>query len=199
MSDALAPLKLAAAILAGSLIAGGALSLIAPEDPERVLPPVDLEARVLWIGDSITRRAPWTTGQILGLGAAECWELERVADQLHGSRAELVVLNCGANDLVGSDSTPAEIADAVSETLAALSRSVPDAAALVVGVLPAASIDEDERAATNAMLATLEAEGVLYVAPPDRLDTVDGIHPSAEGYRQLDAVIGPVVAELVSP
>ena len=159
------------------------------------------QPRLVWLGDSIVQAWPLAPAfapfRPLNLGHAG----DRTADTLRvvgrlTVPASGIMLEVGSNDL-RAGALPPDVAARVLAVAAALRARYPAAPLLVLGVLPRAGLEREVRE-TNRLLS--EALGEDFADPGAGLPLSllrDGIHPTAEGYRWLDAQLLEQVRALV--
>lgn len=119
--------------------------------------------------------------------------------ELDGYSAAQIVLMIGTNNL--QLNTDAEITDGLSFLARAIKARQPNADVLLIGVLPRRD-GEPRIAALNQRIAQMAGElnatfiqpGTVLLKPDGKIDEAffgDGLHPNAEGYRQLITKIQP--------
>jgi lysophospholipase L1-like esterase len=181
---------------------------------------------IIFLGDSLTYawnvdgHAVWERdfapmgAESFGIGGDRTedviWRVEH--GELDGSGARVVVLEIGTNDL-GTGSTADATADGVEACVRAIRARLPEAAVLVLSVLPrgeggAATPIRRAIAGVNARLAKLDdGKHVRYLDVTGAFTAFDGsvrpelyhpdlIHLSPQGYQAWSDVIRPALARL---
>lgn len=119
--------------------------------------------------------------------------------ELDGYSATQVVLMIGTNNL--HLNTDAQISEGLAFLVRAIQTRQPAADILLIGILPRRD-GEPRIAALNQRIAQTAGElnvtfiqpGTVFLKPDGKIDETlfgDGLHPNAEGYRQLVAKIQP--------
>ncbi|MBD2753184.1 SGNH/GDSL hydrolase family protein [Spirosoma validum] len=126
--------------------------------------------------------------------------------ELDGYSAAQIVLMIGTNNL--QLNTDVQISDGLAFLIKAMKARQPTADILVIGVLPRR--DGELRVATlNQRIAQMAGEqnvtfiqpGTVFLKPDGKIEEglfSDGLHPNAEGYRQLIAKIQPYLKAVES-
>ncbi len=176
--------------------------------------------QILFIGNSITHfwggestgatvrgSDSWNAGMgslgVLNLGYG--WDrIENVLwrvyhGELDGYSAAQIVLMIGTNNLgINSD---AQISDGLSFLVRAIKARQPNADIVLIGILPRrneevriATLNQRIAQAAGALNVTFAQPGTVFLKPDGKIDESlfsDGLHPNAEGYRQLLAKLQP--------
>ncbi|GAB3960835.1 SGNH/GDSL hydrolase family protein [Spirosoma harenae] len=119
--------------------------------------------------------------------------------ELDGYSPNQIVLMIGTNNL--QFNTDAEIAEGMSFLIRAMQTRQPNAAILMIGILPRRQMEEriaslNQRLAQVAgkLNATFIQPGTVFLKPEGKIDESffsDGLHPNADGYRRFVAKLQP--------
>ncbi|MCW5941486.1 MAG: hypothetical protein KIS66_04600 [Fimbriimonadaceae bacterium] len=132
--------------------------------------------------------------------------------ELLGTKAKLVVIMIGTNNIGHGSSTPDQAVDGIRAILAALHRGLPRAKVLLLGVFPRGEMPDDpmrvKAAAITAQLPALaDGKRVFYQDLGPHFTRIDGtlrtllmpdmLHLNTDGYMIWGRAIEPTVRELL--
>jgi len=201
-----------------------------PHDPEGVkqlaAAAAGMRADVVFLGDSITEhwtregREAWDRhfaplGAVnMGLGWARTqnllWRLRQ--GHIDPIRPRVVVLLIGTNNSQHGGDDPRSIANGIAAILDEIRSRMPEAAVLLVGIVPRGRDESDpfrrNNEAVNRMLAGMAGGRVRYLDASASLVAADGVilaermspdllHLSAKGYDAFAELLAPPLRELL--